>query len=132
MFHSSSYTANPIACAAALANVEIWRDEPVGERIARLSARQAEGLASLARLPRVSNPRQIGTIIALDVDADSTGGYLSGLGPRLLKHFRSSDTTLRPLGNVVYAMPPYSIEAADLQRLFDVIAEAVHSVRLDH
>ena len=131
LFHSSSYTANPIGCAAALANVEIWRDEPVGERIARLSARQAEGLASLARLPRVSNPRQLGTIIALDVDADSTGGYLSGLGPRLLKHFKSSDTTLRPLGNVVYVMPPYSIEGADLQRLFDVIAGAVHSVRLD-
>ncbi len=62
-FHSSSYTANPIGCAAALANLDVWRDEPVLERIAALAARQAEGLALLAKAPGIAMPRQCGTIL---------------------------------------------------------------------
>jgi adenosylmethionine-8-amino-7-oxononanoate aminotransferase len=123
-FHSSSYTANPIACAAANANLAIWRDEPVLERIAALAARQGEGLARLASLPNTRNPRQLGTIIAIDVNVESTG-YLSALAPRLLEFFRKRGLLLRPLGNSIYAMPPYCIEAADLRSLHDGIAEAV-------
>jgi adenosylmethionine-8-amino-7-oxononanoate aminotransferase len=123
-FHSSSYTANPIACAAANANLAIWRDEPVAARIATLAARQRDGLARLATLPRVSNPRQLGTIIALDIAAESAG-YLSALAPRLLGFFRNHGLLLRPLGNTIYVMPPYCIDVADLCRLHDGIAAAV-------
>ncbi len=66
-FHSSSYTANPIACAAANANLAIWRDEPVRERIVDLGARQAARLEALARHPRIANARQIGTITAVEL-----------------------------------------------------------------
>jgi adenosylmethionine-8-amino-7-oxononanoate aminotransferase len=125
-FHSSSYTANPIACAAANANLAIWREEPVLARIAVLAARQSEGLAQLANLPNTSNHRQLGTIIALDVNVESTG-YLSALAPRLLEFFRKQGLLLRPLGNTIYVMPPYSIEAADLRRLHAGIADAVEN-----
>lgn len=124
-FHSSSYTANPIACAAASANISIWRDEPVFERIAKLKRRQAQGLDRLAELPGISNPRQLGTIIAVDVAAKGNDGYLSSLAPTLLQYFREADALLRPLGNTIYVMPPYSIAAADLSLLFDLIEEAV-------
>jgi adenosylmethionine-8-amino-7-oxononanoate aminotransferase len=67
-YHSSSYTANPIACAAARANLAIWREEPVRERIATLGARQQAGLDRLAALPGIRNPRRCGTIIALEVE----------------------------------------------------------------
>jgi len=121
-FHSSSYPANPIACAAANANLAIWRDEPVTARIADLGARQAQRLARLAALPGVANPRAIGTIAAVDLVDPAGGGYLSDLAPRLLAHFREHDLLLRPLGNTVYVMPPYCIDDADLDRLYDGIA----------
>ncbi|CAN5272856.1 hypothetical protein BH10PSE15_BH10PSE15_14410 [soil metagenome] len=121
-FHSSSYTANPIACAAALANLAIWRDEPVAERIADLSKRQAERLATLDH-PNIAGKRQIGTVTALDI-IDPNGGYLSTLGPRLLAFFRDRDLLLRPLGNTVYVMPPYCIDDADLDAIYAAIDDA--------
>ncbi|WP_267388732.1 adenosylmethionine--8-amino-7-oxononanoate transaminase [Sphingomonas sp. GC_Shp_3] len=125
-FHSSSYTANPIACAAALANLDVWREEPVATRIASLTARQAARLAALDH-PRVSAKRQIGTVTALEI-ADADGGYLSALGPRLLAFFGSRDLLLRPLGNTVYVMPPYCIDDADLDAIYAAIGEACETL----
>jgi len=119
-FHSSSYTANPIACAAAAANIAIWEEEPVAARIADLAARQA---ARLAALPGVRNPRALGTIAAVDLGPDGAD-YLSALGPRLLAFFRERDLLLRPLGNTVYVMPPYCIDDADLDAIYAAIGEA--------
>jgi adenosylmethionine-8-amino-7-oxononanoate aminotransferase len=124
-FHSSSYTANPIACAAANANLAIWREEPVRERIAALAERQARLLGELAALPGIADPRRSGTIIALDVSDGEAGGYLSGIAPRLRTVIRESDVLLRPLGNTLYVMPPYCIDEADLAAVGAVIAEAV-------
>jgi adenosylmethionine-8-amino-7-oxononanoate aminotransferase len=123
-FHSSSYTANPIACAAARANLEIWHDEPVLDRIAALAAMQGEMLASIAGRPGIANPRRIGTITAFEVGT-SEGDYLSSLGPQLLAAFRERDVLLRPLGNSVYVMPPYCITRDELARVYTVIEEAV-------
>ncbi|AKM08581.1 adenosylmethionine--8-amino-7-oxononanoate transaminase [Pelagerythrobacter marensis] len=125
-FHSSSYTANPIACAAAAANLAIWREEPVRERVADLSRRQAAALAALSDHPRASNLRHLGTIAALDIGAAE--GYLSDLAPRLLRFFREHDVLLRPLGNTVYVMPPYCIGDDDLDRIYRVIACALDEV----
>ncbi len=122
-FHSSSYTANPIACAAAAANLRIWREEPVLDRIASLAARQSSRLQTLAGLPRATNARSLGTITALEI-RDGQGGYLSALGPALLARFREADLLLRPLGNTVYVMPPYCIDDSDLDRVYTEIAEA--------
>ncbi|MEX0343171.1 MAG: adenosylmethionine--8-amino-7-oxononanoate transaminase [Erythrobacter sp.] len=125
-FHSSSYTANPIACAAANANLAIWREEPVEERIATLTARQAERLANLARRAAVHQPRQMGTIAAFDVgEAD---GYLSGLAPRMLSMFRERGVLLRPLGNTVYVMPPYCITADQLDAVYAAIGGVLDEI----
>ena len=118
-FHSSSYTANPIACAAAVANLEIWREEPVRERIADLGQRQARRLAALTG---VANKRQIGTIAAMEFPVRD-GGYLASIGRQLLQHFRERDVLLRPLGNTVYVMPPYCILDDDLDAVYAAIGE---------
>jgi adenosylmethionine-8-amino-7-oxononanoate aminotransferase len=120
-FHSSSYTANPIACAAALANLGIWRDEPVGERIESLEKRHKQ---RMTRLGKANNVRQIGTIVACEL-GETSSDYLSTRGPRLLAHFRSLDLLIRPLGNTIYVMPPYCIEDADLDAIYEGIEEAL-------
>jgi adenosylmethionine---8-amino-7-oxononanoate aminotransferase len=120
-YHSSSYTANPIACAAANANLAIWRDEPVRDRIDNLAARQSKALARLDGHPGIIALRQLGTITALEI-AVSDEGYLSDIGPRLLAYFTQHDLLIRPLGNTVYVMPPYCIEDKDLDRIYDAIA----------
>ncbi|WP_095090070.1 adenosylmethionine--8-amino-7-oxononanoate transaminase [Mesorhizobium sophorae] len=122
-FHSSSYTANPIACAAALANVEIWRDEPVAERIAALSAKQATGLRRFHDNPFFSDSRATGTIAALDLRAGSAG-YLAEIGPKLRAFFLDKGLLVRPLGNVLYLLPPYCITSGELDGLHDAIEEA--------
>jgi adenosylmethionine---8-amino-7-oxononanoate aminotransferase len=124
-FHSSSYTANPIACAAANANLQIWRDEPVQARIDQLGQRLAAMLGRLAVLPGVENPRRCGTILALDVSDPRGAGYLSDLGPRLRARFREHPVLLRPLGNTIYVMPPYCIGEDDLALVEAAIVDAV-------
>ncbi|WP_379922884.1 adenosylmethionine--8-amino-7-oxononanoate transaminase [Erythrobacter sp. R86502] len=122
-FHSSSYTANPLACAAAAANLAIWRDEPVRERIAALCQQQTDHLNALAAHMRVCNPRQIGTITAFEVGGAE--GYLSDMAPRMLAMFRERGVLLRPLGNTVYVMPPFCITPDQLARIYAVIREVI-------
>ncbi|WP_230628598.1 adenosylmethionine--8-amino-7-oxononanoate transaminase [Sphingomonas sp. Leaf37] len=119
-FHSSSYTANPIACAAAAANIAIWEEEPVLERVANLAARQRVRADALSG---ARNIRTLGTIAAVDL-GDEGADYLSAMGPRLLAFFRTRDLLLRPLGNVVYVMPPYCIGDDDLDAVYAAIGEA--------
>ena len=118
-FHSSSYTANPIACAAACANLAIWREEPVLDRVATLAARQAE---RIARLPNVENARVCGTVAAAELRSDQQG-YLASVAPRFNAAAREAGVLLRALGNTVYVMPPYCITAHELDLIYAVIAE---------
>ncbi len=122
-FHSSSYTANPIACAAALANVAIWRDEPVAERVTALSRMQADKVARFRDDPRFENIRTTGTIAALDLRVGKTG-YLAEVGPKLRAFFLERGLLVRPLGNVIYVLPPYCVTSTELDRLYDAVDEA--------
>ncbi|MCW2367596.1 adenosylmethionine-8-amino-7-oxononanoate aminotransferase [Sphingobium sp. B7D2B] len=123
-FHSSSFTANPVCCAAANANLAIWRDEDVPGRIAALGLALDEGLATLAGLGRLHNPRRIGAIAAIDMVVPD-GGYLSDVAPRLRAHALAQGLLLRPLGNTIYLMPPYCTTPAEIAQAFSVIADAV-------
>lgn len=126
-FHSSSYTANPIACAAACANLEIWQSEPVMEHIVALARAQTSGLDRFREDRRFINVRQIGTIAALDVVADDAG-YLAGIGPRLYDSFLSRGLLVRPLGNTIYLMPPYCSAPHELDSVFDAIGEIADEI----
>ncbi len=126
-YHSSSYTANPIACAAANANLAIWRDEPVQARIDTLGEAQAAHLAMLAHDPRVASARSLGTIAAFDIVAPDAG-YLSNLAPRLIAFHRDHGVLLRPLGSTVYVMPPYCVTPADLSHIWAMIAASLDAI----
>jgi adenosylmethionine---8-amino-7-oxononanoate aminotransferase len=123
-FHSSSFTGNAIASAAALANLEIWETEPVMERIAVIARHHARRLSEFAGRTEVAEVRQAGTIAAIELKAPDSG-YLAGLGPKLAAFYLQRDVLLRPLGNVVYVLPPYCIGADDLDRIYDVIYDSL-------
>jgi adenosylmethionine-8-amino-7-oxononanoate aminotransferase len=126
-FHSSSYTANPIACAAALANLEIWEREPVMERIARVTALHTERLDRFREDKRFANVRQIGTIAALDIVA-SDAGYMANIGPLLYQSFRARNLLVRPLGNTIYMMPPYCSGESELDLVYEAIGEIADEI----
>ena len=121
-YHSSSYTANPIACAAALANLRVWETEPVQARIDALVMAQRERLAHFKDDPRFGNLRQCGTITALDLNTGD-GGYLAADGPKMRAHFMARGVLLRPLGNTIYLLPPYCSSRDDLDRAYQAISD---------
>jgi adenosylmethionine-8-amino-7-oxononanoate aminotransferase len=123
-FHGHSYTANPIACAAANANLQIFDSEPVFERIAAIEKVHAARLPAFAAHPGVADVRHIGTVAAVELKVPDAG-YLSSLRPRLYKFFLNRGVLLRPLGNVVYVLPPYIITPDQLNFVYDVMRDSL-------
>jgi adenosylmethionine-8-amino-7-oxononanoate aminotransferase len=126
-YHGHSYTGNALACTAANASLQIFEDEPVFDRIATIARINAERLAALCGLHQVGETRKIGTIGAIELRAPD-GGYLSAMRPKLYQFFLERGVLLRPLGNVVYVLPPYVISPEELHRVYDVIQEAIETL----
>ena len=126
-FHGHSFTANALACAVALENLDILEEENILARIAGIEKLFGERLAKLQELPTVNNPRCIGSLAALDVKPPGAagGGYLDAIGPKLYSEFLERGILLRPLGNVLYFLPPYIISDAEIHHVFDAIEEVL-------
>lgn len=125
-FHGHSFTANPMACAAALASLELFDDDCEDDRI-RIEVAHASHLAQIAELPGVRTTRQIGTIAVVELDAEP--GYLSDIGREFAAFALENDVLLRPLGNVVYCLPPYCITNDEIALVYDVIRRFVSGER---
>ena len=123
-FHGHSYTANPIACAAANANLRIFEAEPVFESIAAIEKVHAKRLPAFLEHPVVADVRHIGSVAAIELKVPDAG-YLSSLRPRLYEFYLNRDILLRPLGNVVYILPPYVITPGQLDDVYDVIRDSL-------
>lgn len=120
-FHGHSFTANPLGCAAALASLDIFDREPVFERVRSIAAVHAGRIAELRGHPRVGDARQLGCVAALEL-ANSGGDYLAAAGQRLQAFYLENGILLRPLGGVIYILPPYCATPDELHRVWDVIA----------
>lgn len=127
LFHGHSFSGNPLGCAAAIANLEIFENEPVFERIAAIQRVHEERLPLVAVQDAVADIRMIGTIAAVEIDVGDAG-YLSTIRPRLYQYFLDHGVLLRPLGNVVYILPPYAISPGELHRVYDVLTSAISEV----
>jgi adenosylmethionine-8-amino-7-oxononanoate aminotransferase len=127
--HSHTFSGNPIACAAALAALAIFRDEPVLERNRVLAAQLARRLAALREHPHIANLRQTGWIAAFDLVRDKAARTpwprAERRGLRFYRHALERGVLLRPLGDTVYFLPPYCVDAGDLDLMVDVALEAV-------
>ena len=125
-FHGHSYTANPIACAAALASLRLFNEESEDNRI-RIEVAHAHQLASFRKHKGVLSTRQIGTVAALELKADA--GYFSNIGRDLAAYALEQGVLLRPLGNIAYVLPPFCITNDELQRVYDVIRRFLDGAR---
>jgi len=125
LFHGHSFTANPLGCAAALASLDLLQERP--ERHQQFEARHRPHLEALARHPLVRRPRLLGSVAAFEV-ATGTPGYLNPVGPRLQRLALERGVFLRPLGQVVYLLPPLCLDDDQLARCYAVIEEALSSL----
>jgi adenosylmethionine-8-amino-7-oxononanoate aminotransferase len=127
--HSHSYTGNPLACSTALATLAIFRDEPVLERNRTLAAHLARRLEPLREHPYVAEVRQTGMIAAVELVRDkSTRAAFPASERRGLRVYRyglERGVLLRPLGDVVYFMPPYAITPEEIDLMIDVARDAI-------
>ena len=127
--HSHSYTGNPLACRAALATLSVLRDEPVLERNRALAAHLAARLAPLADHPQVADVRQTGMIAAIELVRDRATrepfAAAERRGLRVYRHALERGVILRPLGNVVYFMPPYCVTEAEIELMVEVAVEGI-------
>lgn len=124
-FHGHSYTANALACAVALESLALIDEEQSVDRVQRLERLFRERLDQVARLPGVLATRGIGGVAVMELDPEGDGGYLDRLGSRLYDEFLARGILLRPLGNVLYFMPPYAIKDEEAHHVFDVIEQVL-------
>lgn len=130
-YHGHSYTGNPLAAAAAVASLRVFEEEPVFERIEMIARIHATRLEEIRKHPTVGDVRSIGTVAAVELHADDAG-YLSKLKPVLYDFFLNAGILLRPLGNIIYVLPPYTISASELDYVHDKIAESLGLVQQLH
>jgi adenosylmethionine-8-amino-7-oxononanoate aminotransferase len=130
--HSHSYTGNPLGCAAALATLDIFQQENIIEKNRKLSTKMFELTQDLTNHPHVGEVRQTGMILAIELvqDKASKQGFpwQERRGLKIFQHALSRGALLRPLGNVIYFMPPYVITEAELALLADIAREGIELV----
>lgn len=121
LMHGHSFTANPIGCAAAIAGLELWESDQVQQQRKELIERQAAFAKKLEEHPMATNIRVSGTLLALDVRSDEKSNYHHGLRDKLYAYFIEQGVLIRPLGNVLYVLPPYTITKSELKQVHDSI-----------
>lgn len=126
-FHGHSFTANPIACAASLASLDLLAQQNTIEKIEWVSEENksfAKRLGAQKEMLQIKNIRTLGTILAFEI-AKGDDVYLNNISQYFTQSCMAKGVYLRPLGNTVYVMPPYCITAGELQKVFDTITEVL-------
>jgi adenosylmethionine-8-amino-7-oxononanoate aminotransferase len=131
--HSHSYTGNPLACSAALATLDIFRDDDVLNRNRQLATHMAQATAALAEHPHVAEVRQTGMILAIEMVKDRKTRepfpWQERRGLAVYRHALEQGALLRPLGDVIYFMPPYVIQPEEIDFLAQVARDGIdHAV----
>lgn len=122
-FHGHSYTANPIACAAANASFDLLMDATCQQNIIRISNEHLKFSASIVGHQRVGTIRSLGTILALEIKTNTITSYDNEIRKKIYPYFLNKNILLRPLGNVIYILPPYVITIEQLEEVYNAIRE---------
>jgi adenosylmethionine---8-amino-7-oxononanoate aminotransferase len=120
-FHGHSYTANPISCAAANASFDLLISQTCQESIARISSRHKTFTQHISKHPGVVSAKNLGTILSIEIKTDEETSYLNSKRKTIYKFFLENNILLRPLGNIIYVLPPYVITNDQLDLIYNAI-----------
>jgi adenosylmethionine-8-amino-7-oxononanoate aminotransferase len=125
-FHAHTYSANPLACRAAIAGIELLTSEGIQEDIKRIERQNAQFAERIKQHANVVSVRQIGVILALDLNVEMD--RYGNLRNTLFEYYMQHGVFLRPLGNTVYLLPPYVITNKQLSKIYEVIENSLEIV----
>nr|WP_299032411.1 adenosylmethionine--8-amino-7-oxononanoate transaminase [uncultured Tenacibaculum sp.] len=125
-FHCHTYSANPIACTAALASIELLQTQEIQENIKTIERSNKAFAEKIENHPKVNSTRCKGVILAIDLNTNS--GRYGMLRDQLLKSFMDEGVFLRPLGNTVYIQPPYVITKEQLEKIYTTIKKVLDTL----
>lgn len=125
LFHGHSFTASPLACTAALASLDLLLQTSTQQHIENIVHQHQHFVASIQDHPKVKVIRQCGTILALEWNTNEETSYFSDIHEKLYPYFLEKGILLRPLGNIIYLVPPYCISTDDLNYIYDTIRQAL-------
>lgn len=128
LFHGHSFTASPLACTAALASLDLLLQRETQDSIDRIVAQHSAFADKLQVHPKVKCVRQTGTILALEWKTGNTTSYFDDIHDRLYAYFLNKGILLRPLGNIIYLLPPYCITNEELNHIYTTIFQALEEV----
>ncbi|MBB3054177.1 adenosylmethionine-8-amino-7-oxononanoate aminotransferase [Mucilaginibacter gotjawali] len=128
LFHGHSFTANPVAIAAALASLDLFLDPSTLKNIKRIAAKHMAFGKKITNHPKVKTIRQTGTIFAMEWETGSNTSYFNSLRDILYQYFLDAGIILRPLGNTIYILPPYCITDDELNYIYAKIEQALEAL----
>jgi adenosylmethionine-8-amino-7-oxononanoate aminotransferase len=128
LFHGHTFTANPTGCAAAIASLELLQTEEMQENLIRINKHHLDFESKIKNHPRVETTRVLGVIFALEIKSDRKESYYGTLRNKLYNFFIENGVVLRPVGNIVYILPPYIITDTQLQKVYQTIEDALENV----
>jgi adenosylmethionine-8-amino-7-oxononanoate aminotransferase len=124
LFHGHSFTANPLACTAALASLDLVQRPEFMENVRRVTRRHQAFLGTLRSYPIVAHPRALGTVLAFEINS-GRDEYVNAIGPAITRDALTRGIYLRPLGNTVYFMPPYCITEKEMDQVYDFLVHCL-------
>jgi adenosylmethionine---8-amino-7-oxononanoate aminotransferase len=124
-FHGHSYTANPLACAAANASLDLLLSENCQEAIEEIGLLHSLFAEKIRANSFIKNVRQTGTILAFEFNTNENSSYFNSIKDKAYNFFIENGVLLRPLGNTIYLMPPYCITAKELNTIYNVILKSI-------
>jgi adenosylmethionine-8-amino-7-oxononanoate aminotransferase len=125
-FHGHTYSANPIACSAALACIELLQSREIQDNIERITHAHQEFDKRIKNHPKVLNTRQLGVIYALDLNIEME--RYGDLRNKLFNFFMDNGVCLRPLGNTIYILAPFVITQEQLEKIYETIEKALNTL----
>ena len=128
LFHGHTFTANPTGCAAALASLQLLQSEMIQNNIKRVHQSHVDFQSIIKVHPKVKTTRVLGVIFALEIKTESPAEYYGSLRNTLYNFFIENGIILRPVGNIVYILPPYIISQNQLEKVYQVVENALEIV----
>ena len=128
-FHGHSYTANPINCSAAIASLELLQKKNVQEKIKAIEESHISFASQIQKKAIVKEVRVKGTILALEIKTDEKTSYFNKIRDKLYQFYIANGVLLRPLGNIVYVLPPYCITEDQLNKVYSVLEDSLRMLR---